>query len=326
MKKIIGIKCKDMFYISEFESDSYYKYSSLKNLIINGKNPKETFHSGWCVINEEPILLQKYIKQPSINYRYELIDVAMQSDKTPLVLKANEVAKYIEYEWIWNDEFKIYKSLYELHFDKQSDILEDIDFEYETIMEVKKIKEYGGFAYDVQKTQWKRDGLETLGEREIYHQLIDEIIFPDILLPNRPSSLTSKQSFDIVREYVKQNINFEVATITSDYDFCFTVKKKIPLSEAEEYRVDVNNLWGSKRKRKPKYEKRYHKFREIECFNMAPKSYQKYKVIDGFRGKNQDDLKNNIDDYCRNLIEFINEPITDCPNCKGRGVITNEKI
>ncbi|MCK4259658.1 MAG: hypothetical protein KAX49_11810 [Halanaerobiales bacterium] len=317
MKKIIGIKCKDKFFISEFKPDSYNKYISPVDLIINGEKQKQSFHPGWCIVNKEPESLQRLIKQSNINHRYELIDKTMESKKIPSTIE------YIDGELVWNTKYAIYQSLYKLVSDKQPDVLEDIEFEYETIMEVKEIKEYQGFAYDIQKTQWEKDGLREVKEGEVQHQLIDEIMFPDILLPLRPCSLTSKQSFDVVRQYVKQHINYEVAVITSDFNFCFTIKKKIPLSEPEEYSINVNENWVG-RKRKPKYETRYKRFREIECFNMSPEAYGDYKVIEGFRGGDREDLKNNIDDYCKKLITFINEPVKDCPQCKGRGVISIE--
>ena len=37
--------------------------------------------------------------------------------------------------------------------------------------------------------------------------------------------------FEIIRIYVKENINVDAATITSDYSFHFEVKKKIGLAE-----------------------------------------------------------------------------------------------
>jgi hypothetical protein len=333
MKNIIGIKCKGRIFVSEFRPNNYKEYSSLEKLIINGKSPEKTFHPNWCVIDSKPVTVQRYVKQPDINHRYELINKSMESDKIKLVLKKEDVTEYnIKGGGLcWKDEYKTYQSLYKKVSDKQPDILEYVAFEYETVTKVKEAKEYKGFAYDVQKTKWAHEGLKELKENEVQHQLIDKIIFPDILLPARPCSLTSKQSFDIVRQYIKQHINYDVAFITSDYNFCFTVKKKIFLAAPEKYTVDVNNLWNLEHKNPSKLETKYNKFREIECFNMAPKEYQSYRIIEqsyriieGFRGKTQEDLKNNIDSYCRKLIEFINEPVVDCPHCKGRGVIDEE--
>jgi hypothetical protein len=326
MINIIGIKCKGRIFVSEFRPNDYRKYSSLEKLIINGKSSEKTFHPSWCVIGSEPVTVQRYVKQPNVNHRYELFDPTIKSDKIKSVLKKEDVLEYIDGEWDWKSEYETYRSLYKAVSDEQPDILEYVEFEYKTITEVKEIKEYEGFAYDVQKTQWAHEGLKELKENEVQHQLIDKIIFPGILLPSRPCSLTSKQSFAIVKQYIKQHINYDVAFITSDYNFCFTVKKKIFLSIPEVYSTNVNELWhlDLERKNLSKLKKKCKKFREIECFNMAPEKYQDYRIIEGFKGETQEDLKNNIDSYCRKLIEFINEPVVDCPHCKGRGVIDEE--
>lgn len=51
------------------------------------------------------------------------------------------------------------------------------------------------------------------------------------------------------------------------------------------------------------------------------RKYSGYTPIDGFRGKNQADLKNKIDEYLEKLIDRINEPLSDCPRCNGLGVV-----
>lgn len=304
MLDIIGIKCKGKFFVTNVIANSYRLYSFLEHLMINGNPVKRTFHPNWGVIEDEPKIVQKYVKQPDINQRFELIDPALKSDRIKLVLKRDEVLKNGDDDF-WKKEFNSYRFLYTSVSDKQPDILKDVEFKYETIMEVNEVEEYKEFAYNVQKTQWTHGGLRKLKENEVQHQLIDEIIFPDILLPARPCFLTPKQSFDIIREYVKQHINYKIAFITSDFNFCFTVKKVIlPIK----LKTTITNTINPKPK-------------EIECFNMAPKKYQNYKVITGFRGKNQKDLKKNIDNYCKKLITFINKPLTVCPNCKGYGVI-----
>ena len=45
----------------------------------------------------------------------------------------------------------------------------------------------------------------------------------------------------IIRNYVKANIDTSVATITSDYEFHFEVKKIIPLADPYNILVDKNN-------------------------------------------------------------------------------------
>mgnify|MGYP001128906407 CR=1 FL=1 len=314
MKNIIGIKCKNKYYISEYAPKTN-SYKSISELIINNNNPEPTFDPNWCIINNKPTIIQKKTQQPDINYRFELIDEAMTNKKIPLFFSCKDVAEYLGYRWVWKEEYKTLQSLYELCSDKQPDILQDIDFTYKTILEVKEIKKPNEFTY---KTPY------IINENSIEHQIIDKIIYPNILLNTKPCSLSSFDSYEIIRQYIKQHINYDVAKIKSDYDFCFTVVKKIQLSEPEKYTVNVNNSWFSKRK--PKYKTKYKKFREIEIFDMAPKPYQHYRVITGFRGKNQEDLQNNIDNYCKTLIEIINKPYVDCPYCKGAGVILEDNI
>ena len=80
-------------------------------------------------------------------------------------------------------------------------------------------------------------------------------------------------------------------------------------------------------KKKPKYETRYRKSREVEVFNMtsAKDKYNNYTIIKGFEGNSEEDLKNKIDTYLEELMAIINEPLHDCPHCKGMGVILNDK-
>ena len=324
MKKIVGIKCQNKFYITDFDMKYYKNYRSLEEFLIDGQFPSITFHSEWVSVGREPKIIQKYEKQPNINYRYELKDSTLVSPKTPLTLQQEYVEEQNEDGNSWKEEFAMFRSMYQLCSDEQSDILINIDFQYETIMEVKEIKEFGGFNYDVQKTPGEREGLRKITEDDVQHQLLDEIIFPNILLSSRPCLLTPQQTYDIIRQYVKQHINYDIASITSDYDFCFTVKKKILLSEPTKYTIDVNNLMFSSRKRKPKYEIQYKTKREVECFEMAPKQYQKYTVISGFKGNDQEELEHKIDMYCKSLVDFINTPIRDCPYCKGSGILLED--
>lgn len=326
MKKIIGIECRNKFYITELQTTPYKSYVSLERFLIDGQIPLRTFHSKWVSVNKEPNLIQEYKKQPNINHRYELKDSTLASEKTPQILKREEVEISNDGEISWVEEFAMFRLMYQMCWDEQPDILVDVGFEYETIMKVDEIKEFEVFTYDVGKTRGERDGVRKITEDDLRHQILDEIIFPNILLPARPCSLTSQQTFDIVRQYVKQHINYDVASITSDYDFCFTVKKKISLSEPTKYSVDVNNLGFSSRKRKPKYEVRYKTEREVVCFEMAPKQYQNYTIIDGFRGDDQEDIKRKIDGYCETLIGFVNTPVRDCPCCQGSGIILEDIV
>ena len=322
---IVGIKVGESFCITRYTPEvAHTPYNSLEKLLVNGEFPTSTFRRGWCEVQSIPVQIQKEVKPPNINYRFELIDESMASDKLPLVWQREDVAKYIDYEWVWQVDYSTYRSLYRTAFDEQPMILEEVAFEYSTIIEVEKLPGKFSLGYNILKDpQWNHQGTTTLRKEQVHHQLLDLIVYPDLVMPLRPSSLSRDASFEVIRQHVKENINPKVAEVTSDYRFCFTVKKKIPLSETQTYQVDVN--WMRKR-RKPKYQTRYRTDRAVECFEMAPKAYQNYSVLEGFRGESEEDLKQNIDEYLARLMNHINEPIEDCKKCKGRGVIINETL
>jgi len=222
----------------------------------------------------------------------------------------------------WDNYFNL-RSLYEEKHDKETPPPEVLDFEIEIILQIDKIEEYGGFNYPIRKIDWHKNEFEMLTMNSVQHEDIDVILFPDLVLPSRTSKLTSEQSYKLVRTHIKENIDHSHAVISSDYDFCFTVQKKIKLAVPESTRVDVSRL-GSKR---PKYETRMVTDRKVTLFEMtwdrasSGRPYEKYTPIKPFEGKNIGDLKKNIDEYLAELMEKINAPLKDCPHCQGQGVI-----
>jgi len=324
---IIAIKTDNGYYITEETDNSYDKYIFPK-YIFDRELPSKTFAKKWGLIQNEPKKIEKEVSHPDINHRYELKDFSMMSKKIPKIFKREDVVTYDseEYSWDWKDEYSHLRSLYELKSDKQPNTFEEIDFNFKVIIEIDDIKEYAGFSYPVQKTQWKHDGLTNITEKDIDHQLIDKIVFPEIILSSRPSCLTSKQSYDIVRQYIKQNLNYEVAFINSDYDFCFSVHKRILLNEPYISKKEILTRRG-KSYRPPRYNIKNITKKSVEVFEMtySPENYKRYTPLPGFEGKNQDDLKEKIDKYCEDLLKKINEPLKECSHCNGLGVILDNK-
>ena len=156
-----------------------------------------------------------------------------------------------------------------------------------------------------------------------------KIFFPKVLLPTRPCKLSSYQSYQIIRNHIKDNINPKYAEITSDYDFCLSVAKKIRLAEKEPYEVDTNNSLFSERKRKPKYETRYRTDRTIVAYETAPLKdnsvYKGYTKTEGFEAANYRELEEKIKTFLADLMEVINEPLVDCSHCKGQGVVKDKQ-
>src|SRR5690606_8446244 len=201
-----------------------------------------------------------------------------------------------------DSEFYEVKGLYDFKYETEEAGFEEIPFEVNVAEEVDG-------EFEIVRM-----------EHEPKYSLLDRITTHPILLPTKPCHLTNEQSYRIIRNHVKANINPKYARITSDYDFCFTVKKIIDLYMPHEYTVNINQHYP---RRKPKYEKRYNRTREETVYEVAPKSYQDYTVVEPFSGKDYEDLKRNIDAFLHNLMEMINEPVVECECCKGRGVVLN---
>lgn len=317
------------FYIANKKGigDEYFR-EYLERYLFDGKKSKPTFLKGWVLVDKLPERISEMNSQSNINYRFELQDKSLLSKKIPLViLKEDVVTK--EDSYVWKEDMAQYRSLYVENSDEQPDIEVGVPFTIETIMEVSEIVKPSEFGYIVPRSQWTSDGMKEITEDDVNYKLIERIFYPDILLPQRPCFFTSEQSYKIVRQYVKDNIDAKYAVITSDYDFCFTVKRRIPLSEFQTYSVDVNFMHNmlSKRQRKPKYVQKQKKEREEECFAMSwsPKAYSGYTPIQGFEADTQENLKEKVDNYCKELIKFINKSFIDCKNCKGDGVVILEQ-
>lgn len=311
MIEVQAVKVKEAGYYINFANCNIYD-KHYDSFLFDGEHCENTFHPHWVKINKKPEKISRMKTRTNTNYRYELKNKLLSSINLPQIIKREDFATYDsdEYEWVTKPEWKDYYSLYEEKSDKQDDeeIIEE--FTFTTICEVDKITHKGTI---------------TINDEEITpnSQLIDKIFFPSILLPQKPCVLSSQQTYDIVREYIKNNINGAIAHITSDYDFCFTVKKRIKLAEVRKYIVDVNNGPFQKRKRKSKYVEKQKTHSDYGCFEMTHKgkNYRGYTPIEGFRANSHEELKANIDNYCKDLIDFINTPLEECKHCSGYGKI-----
>lgn len=320
MIKLKAIKTKDNGYYIAHDSSDYYP-TDLKKFLVDGKNPEKTFNGRWFRVNDFPKTLEEPLGRNVINCRYEIKNDADISEDCPKVLTFEEAHRgdFIDTDPIWKDKYAKYRGLYTQMHDFEEQKYKSVEFEVRVILEIDEIKEYAGFSYPIQKTQWLMDGFMNLTQNDISHDVLDTILFPDIVLPARTSKLTSEQTYKIIRKHVQDNINSKYACISSDYDFCFAVCKKIELVEPKAYQTNINALT----KRKPKYVTRYHKTRSVQVFEMTndKDNYKGYTPIKGFEGKNIEDLKNKIDEFLENLMERINEPLVDCKCCNGLGVV-----
>lgn len=293
--KLVAIKTKNSFLVSDNVNGESYFYTKLPNFFFDGEKPNKTFRKDWFKLDKEPTKIEKQLPEKKINQRYELKEGFQETELTPKVINVT----YIDED----SSFYEVKGLYDFKFETQEAGFEEIPFEINVVEEVDG-------EFEIAKT-----------EHEVRYSLIDRIQTHPVMLQNKPCYLSKEESYKIIRNHVKANIDPKYARVTSDYDFCFSVSKVIELYRPHEYTVNINSNYP---RRKPKYEKRYNTTKTHTVYEAAPKAYNNYPIVQEFHGKNYEDLQQNIDFFLNELMEMINEPVVECKCCKGRGVTFNE--
>ncbi|WP_157043497.1 hypothetical protein [Nitrobacter hamburgensis] len=217
------------------------------------------------------------------------------------------------------------RGLYEPTYEPVPEKAEPIEIELEIIATVDGELVQKAMNFPVYGTYSHEGKRWSVTEQSIQVSLLDRITAPSLLHQEVPCQLSSEDSFKIIRTHVKDNIDPKVAAITSDYDFCLTVQKKIKLAEPEPYTRDANfSFFG--RRRKPRMVTDYRTERKLVVYETAPlrggEVYKGYTKTEPFTGHNVQELKQNIEAYLKELMAEINKPLVDCPNCKGHGVMT----
>lgn len=288
--KLIMITSKSNNYISDNVNNEGYFHTKIADLLFDGQKLERTYDKSWLKINSIPKKIERVKPKSRINQRYELKEGYPEGELTPKIVSYSD----------FDDNYDEVRGLYTYKYDEVEEGFEDVKFEVNVIEEVEG-------EFEMKQLQYTPK-----------YNFLDQIQTHPKLLPLKPCKLTHEQSYKIIRDFVKNNIDSKYAVITSDYDFCFTVKKKIELYEPRQYQVDINMMH---KRRKPKYETRYQRSREVTIFEVAPKSYQSYTIVEPFEGNSYEDLLMNIDTYLKELITKINDPLTECECCKGTGVI-----
>lgn len=314
--KIMVVKTDKGCFISDCFATSGYDYnyhkSIIERLLFNRKSPTFTYYPNWYYIEEYPTLIQKEKDGNIINQRYELRDKSLVSNKIP------EIIFYEEKE---NYSYDLIENLYSYKYDREPKYLEEYPCEIQVVCEVDNFTFPPQIEYEGIRKHDFSDKLYTIKNVDVQHQMLDKMIFPAVLLHESPCKFTSKQMYDITRQYILEHINNSVAKITSNYDFCFTVKKIIPLIEPET--IHYQNVFARTKRERNKIHTTIKKYDEKEIFEMtySPENYRGYSAIPEMCANSEIELKEKVDKWLSDLIEIINKPLCQCPECNGTGYI-----
>lgn len=312
--KILCVKTDKGCFISN--ADDRYNSENLKVLFFDGKNPVDSYCPKWYYLEEYPTSIQRKKSGELINKRYVLEDESLASEKLPMVIPYEDENQYSE----------SIIGLYSYEYDRAPDYLEDVVYEIQVICELDNFNFPPRMEYNAISRQSWSDKQYTITNASVQHQLLDKMIFPAVLLHDRPCKFTSKQMYDITRQYILEHIDNSVAKITSNYDFCFEVKKLIPMIAPET--ITYQNIFARTKRERNKIHTTVKKYEEKTIFQMThdQEKYRGYTAIPELCANNETELKEKVDTWLEGLIETINRPLQQCPHCQGAGFVDDIKV
>lgn len=313
------IKTDKVWFVQDKEEDSWKREYNITDLFLNGKKPVETFSKKWYQIEKpqnDTLKIEHKVKGEEINKRYEIKDKEFISEKLPEVISYKDKEKYYDEDY---ECYKILDAFYIYKHDTAPDRMEEIDAKINILLELENYKFPTPFEFKAIHRWDYSDKTYTITREAISHQELDSIIFPEIMLPTRPCSLSSKQMYDITRQYIKDNIDTKVAVITSDYDFCFQVEKIVPLLEPETF--TYHNIFARTKREREKIHYSTKKYKQVQIYQMThnQENYKGYTAIKPIFANNEDELKEKVNKWLKELITMINKPLELCPYCNGTG-------
>lgn len=293
----------------------------ITNLFFDGVKAIPSCKKDWYKLDKVPTKISKQGYATKVNHRYELKDTV--TFDLPKVYTRDEFAYYDDDGyWVPRSEFEDVFSLYREVYDVEPGQLEELKFHLDIIAnyncDLIEPNDTNYFNIPYGGSTSNPANAFCIKDKSVEYLLVNELTTPDLYIDNTPCCLSAKQSYEIIRFHIKQNIDNTWASLT-DYDFCLSVKRNVKLQEVQTYTA-FETLFG-RSKKKPKTITKYRDKREITVFECCPSPRDGYTVVTPFKGNNLQDLKDNIDNYLNTLMNDINKPLIDCPHCQGLGVI-----
>ena len=303
---------------------NYYYSNIVGGYYINGIAPvDQVIVNGWAKLDGPIEKVQKLTSPTKVLMHYriqfdqlvgelpkiiELADVIHDDGEVADVIPLKDVKKFVLYEPVYEEtpggftdvEFEVVN-------------LGTYTIEDPTNLTTRKIKLSSDGSFPAKAIELNLGGAVTYDE-------ITKLLTPDFAMAQVPCQLTSKQMYRIVRQHIIENLDYKENSITSNYDFCFTVKKRVhtkPFMTTETY--------YSGRKLKSKQVKQEEKL--VEVFEMTYSGYKgnagygEYTCIPAMHGNSLEDLYQKLTAYLDGLITSLNRRVYECECCGGTGHI-----
>ena len=319
-------------------ANSKFNYGTVRNSLpvnnikVNDQTPQHTFSAVWYKVDGSYLeSVQKKIPAKGTRIGFKLKNQELASDKIPVYLTEEQVNPYFDEDYgeKWKN-YSDFQSLYEadVSYSEESWVDEEINATYLGQINVEENEWLPNIKFNVlADSQWAHKEIKQIDLTSIIrYEELEKMLVPEFLLHKRPCSLSSTQTYEIVRQYVKENIDPKQAVVTSDYAFCFTVKKKVAIKP-------YIHTWEEKKPNgksytRPRIKNRTIEWKEVEIFEMTNEKdkYKKYTPIKGFSGDSLEDLIENIKLYLDELMYNINVPVHECEHCNGTGYLIDNNF
>lgn len=307
------------------KNEYHYTYN---NMFINGIDfrngiVRKNFRQ-FDIQSIDKVEVKSQPKSKTVGYKLKVVELA--SDKIPAYLTVEDVQPYVDEDdsMRWRNHEEI-RGLYVADVVQIDGSIDPVEYELVCLgnLQIDNIDSPATMVINVANGKqpeppkgYDLSGLVTYSD-------LEQMLTPEFLLHERPCKLTSKQMYSIVRSWVKANINPKCAEITSDYDFCFTVKRKL-YHPTVTIRTEIKKQNG-RSYATPKFTSRTKMYESIEIFQMTwagyrgAGGYEGYTCIPPLEGSSLKDISERLKYYLETLMEEINKEADQCQCCKGYG-------
>ena len=328
MLNILYYKGNDGIYLSTMNSYGN-KCAISQNNIINGIEQESTNSRDWKFVRGiDEIKTVTHLSPPSRTLiGYVLTDESFANDNIPLRLSGEDVGRY------WNDddghyEWKNYLNIYSLYKEEYSysePIIVNVEFNAKKLGDINGVlsnpSDYS-VSYSTEKFIHSNSELVEKSLASLVHYNdIDKMMTPEFMLHEKPCSIPSNAFYRIIRSFIIENINPRVSTISSNYEFCFSVSKNVsvrPYTVTSEEKKSNGRSYAIPRINTKKIESK-----SVKIFDMTDdvNRYRDYPILPAISGSSLSDLVDNVKHYLDVLINEINTPVQQCDHCNGTGHI-----
>lgn len=333
--KLIAYK-SNLGLILKSNTTYYSENLSATHFLINGKSCTP-LNGNWFLLDDKEITsVQKKVPESLVHIGWELditnpiAGLGLPKTQTTEELKCLYNCDKEEYEY--QGVLAGVGSLYKKVFETAPERWEDVDFEVQVIREIEidnlskpvemKVMSYNQGQFGVKPLEFDLKAVTSWSE-------LEKILTPEFLLHERPCEISSQNLYKIIRTHIVQNLDRTKCKITSDHDFCFTVKRIVQVKpyvvRREQYKTGIRSYSP------PKFKNETVSTKEVDCFEMTHdqadgngRGYKGYTIIPALKAKNLKELSEYLKQYLDDLIADLNSTVVECEHCNGTGHIVHQ--